>query len=70
MNKSESLENVLESLIDKYSLCGVVALLGSIAAEKALHIEENWQDRNGIKAWLKAGKKLDVLAHDIQDMGI
>lgn len=57
----------LETLVDSNTLCTVLQYLSSIAAEKAQHIEETWQDAALAKEWTKAEKLLDALAHKMQE---
>jgi hypothetical protein len=56
----------LETLVDRYTLSGIVACLSSIAYGKAEHVAENWQDAPLSKVWQRAGRKLDSVAAGLQ----
>lgn len=60
----------LETLVDSNTLCTVLQYLSFIAAEKAQHIEETWQDVGLAKEWRKAERLLDALAHKMQERGL
>jgi hypothetical protein len=44
-------KDTLEAIIDIHTLNDVVAMLSELCAEKAEHIEENWQDEALAKQW-------------------
>jgi len=52
----------LEQMIDRLGLSRVLFLMAEICAEKADHIETNWQDRPLAYEWIKDAKALDKLA--------
>lgn len=56
----------LETLVDSNTLCTVLQYLSFIAAEKAQHIEESWQDTELAKEWGKAAQRLEELASKMQ----
>ena len=60
--KQESLEYVLEELIDKESLSTVLDTLASICFGKAEHLATNWQDTESAKAWTKIGNTVFTCA--------
>jgi hypothetical protein len=43
--------DALEAMVDRCGLETVVAVLAVICAEKAQHVQANWQDRALAKAW-------------------
>jgi len=47
---------ILESLIDQTSLSDVLEAIETIAAEKADHIQTNWQDEELAETWTRASK--------------
>ena len=49
--KPNALGVLVEELIDKHTLQGVLEALGDIATEKAIHIESNWQDPKTAAVW-------------------
>jgi len=52
----------LERLVDASTLRAVAIALSEIAAEKAEHIETNWQDRITARTWRDASRRLDRAA--------
>ncbi len=42
---------MLEGMVDRYSLSDVFGMLSDICNEKAEHVETNWQDKPLAKAW-------------------
>ena len=59
-------KELLESLIDHYTLTEVVEELANIAYEKAEHVRSNWNDKPLEKAWNKIGNDFDKMALKIQ----
>lgn len=51
--------NLLESLVDQYTLAEIVSALSAIAIEKSLHIAENWNDVSLERSWKRCGVILD-----------
>jgi hypothetical protein len=51
----------LESLVDTYTLTGVICMLSEIAGEKQSHIRANYQDDDLARKWRKAELGLDRL---------
>lgn len=49
------LKAAIEVCIDKHGLPAILETINSICDEKALHIEENSNDKQLIKKWEKAG---------------
>jgi len=70
MCKSENLTAALEELVDAHSVHDVLLDLAFICAEKADHIQANYnalgEDRALIKAWQKAGRICDVAQAKVQ----
>jgi hypothetical protein len=52
----------LEQLIDHEGLNVVLNELATICYEKAIHIRENWRDKNFAKVWDKNGSILSNAA--------
>lgn len=52
---------ILERLIDKHGIQGVVSELSAICSEKAEHIAHNWQDTKLARVWMGHAKKIDGL---------
>jgi hypothetical protein len=44
----------LEALIDKNTLVKALEALADVCGEKAIHIEETWQDKRLAREWMKA----------------
>jgi hypothetical protein len=59
---TRNLTAALEALIDRHSLADVLLDLAFIAAAKADHIRENWQDSVTAKNWDKAARICDKAA--------
>jgi hypothetical protein len=57
----------LEVMVDRISLQTVIEALAHICWLKAEHLQENWQDNAGARAWLKDAKKLDRVVEQIDD---
>ena len=53
---------ILERMVDAYSLQAVVSALSYICGEKAEHLAVNWQDTASAKGWMVQAKHLDQLA--------
>lgn len=62
MTLNEKRKENLESMIDGSSVSEVLDLLGTICAEKAQHIRENWQDEPMAQRWERAGWQCDRLS--------
>ena len=58
-NMNNEASDLLESLVDLYSLHTVTATLSAIASAKANHIRANWQDEDLASSWDSAAKELD-----------
>ena len=52
----------LEGMVDKVGLSNVLYALAHIACAKADHLQSNWQDKAGAKAWQSDARKLDAFA--------
>lgn len=52
----------LETLIDQWSLRVVCEMLAEICADKADHLQTNWQDSPSARAWQQYGGQLNRLA--------
>lgn len=50
----------LEAIVDRQGISKVVDTLAIIAAEKASHIDENWQDKALSAAWTRVSARLDA----------
>lgn len=53
---------LIEAIIDACGVAAVVEAIAQICAEKAAHIEENWQDPSTAQWWQQRGKKLQDVA--------
>lgn len=53
---------LLERMIDRYSIKGVLGALAEICFDKGAHIAENWQDAKLAKIWTKRADALNKLA--------
>lgn len=58
---TEDLEQVLERLIDKHGINGILDALTEVCNAKACHLEENWQDRASAKTWTRIGRYVNSL---------
>ncbi len=56
-----SIEEQIEALIDKHGLLHVLTTIELLCAEKAEHIQVNWQDRMTARAWDNASKRISKL---------
>ncbi|MEY9506920.1 hypothetical protein ABIE87_006478 [Bradyrhizobium diazoefficiens] len=61
-----SLDETLESLVDKYGLSQVLFGLVTVCHEKEDHIRTNWQDATTAKAWHSDAVALENLAAKIR----
>lgn len=57
-------EQQIEAYIDRHSVQHLLVLIGNLCAEKAAHIEANWQDAPLAKRWRQAGSVVDTCARD------
>lgn len=55
----------LESLIDRHGVALTLVMIAEICADKAEHIEENWQDTLEAKTWRKVGKRVDQCSQTV-----
>ena len=55
----------LETMVDKVGLSNVLYALSHIAGAKAEHLQVNWQDKAGARAWMNDARKLDAFAAKI-----
>ena len=55
----------LEGLVDKGSLCAVLAELAEICMLKAEHIEDNWQDAPAARQWREANRIVERAYYDL-----
>jgi hypothetical protein len=66
MPAHEDLANQLETLIDRYGIDNVIAMLGFVCGEKAEHIATNYQDASQGKEWIKLSADLDKLLAEVE----
>jgi hypothetical protein len=57
---AKELAETLEALVDQSSMRDVLFMLASIAAEKAQHLREAWQDETTAKRWDKDAKLVEA----------
>lgn len=67
---NQELDVALEALVDRFTLAEVLAGLARVSAEKACHLESNWQDSRSAKIWERACHKLDVMSGSLSNYGI
>lgn len=60
LTKADSEE--IESILDRASLHKFLDGLAQICFEKAMHVDETWQDRTLSKMWDRAGSSIEKLA--------
>lgn len=60
----------LERLIDASSLLDVLVGLECVCAEKAEHIQANWQDTTTAKEWSRRAKVCIAAARDLEKKGL
>ena len=65
MSISQSQKDELEIMIDRSSLHEVLNALADICAQKADHIQSNYQDKPLAKTWMKVSWKLTKLENDV-----
>lgn len=51
--------NKVEKLIDKHGVAGVLLMVQDVVADKAAHIEANWQDYTLAGQWMKVWKVIN-----------
>ncbi len=57
-NKKE----LIEKLIDEFSVSELLTLMSEISSEKAEHIQTNWQDEPLANWWSDVSSQLEILA--------
>jgi hypothetical protein len=57
----KSIQDELESIVDRIGLNSTVALLATICELKGDHIAENWQDMTTAKGWHESARTLDSI---------
>ncbi len=55
----DDFKDQLEALLDRSAPDALVEALAEIAAQKATHVRENWQDEPTAKLWEKIAGSLD-----------
>lgn len=53
--------DLIEEMIDRVGMAKLTDAIVRIAEGKAIHVEENWQDRNLAKVWTRIARKFDKL---------
>ena len=66
-NEMKLTEEQIEAHIDGPGLLDLLCMIDIICAEKALHLESNWQDKNTAKQWHRASGIIYTCASSIQD---
>lgn len=61
-------QELLERLVDKHSLVGVLAMLASVCADKAVHVAEEWQDAGLAKVWDRRACLLDDFVAKFEEL--
>ena len=61
--------NVLERLVDRYSLANVLEGLVAISGYKAEHLRQTWQDERAAKDWEIDARNIDRLVARIRNAG-
>lgn len=56
------IQDHLETLADKHSLCFILNCLAQISFEKSDHVQATWQDRALAKQWEKIAVSLEAIA--------
>jgi hypothetical protein len=52
-------DGIVEDLIDRLTLRGLLDLVAQVCHEKADHLRANWQDEDAGKAWMRASLRLE-----------
>lgn len=58
---------LLEELVDKYTLHGLLMELVNICAEKSIHVVATWGDRELAKDWSSDAQTLDITVREIEN---
>lgn len=53
---------MLEALVDRFSFADVLDMLADVATDKAIHLEDNWQDSDMAKRFTDMATKLGKLS--------
>lgn len=61
-NPCSDWQDDLEQMIDRNGLEHVLNALSVICAEKAEHLNTNWQDKVAARDWIKASNLIDTVA--------
>lgn len=57
---------VIEKMIDRYSLFEVLMAIACICGDKADHIRVNWQDKKTARTWNTAHNRIVALCRSIE----
>ena len=60
----------LETLVDRHGLSNVIEALSIVCAEKADHIQTNWQDNVLAGSWERSSHQLDTVAARVKARGL
>lgn len=64
---SESDADMLEQIVDRVGLDGIVSLLSEICREKAEHLRSTWQDENAARSWEADARRLDAVDYTLDN---
>lgn len=62
MTMTTSINEEIESAIDHSSVATILEVIATICAEKAEHVESNWQDARLARHWTDASDRIQLLA--------
>jgi hypothetical protein len=51
--------DILECMVDKYSMASILSALSNICCDKVEHIATNWQDASLAKVWAKRANVIE-----------
>ncbi len=60
--EKHQVQDHLETLTDKHSLCFILNCLAQISFEKSDHVQTNWQDDALAKQWEKVAVSIETIA--------
>jgi hypothetical protein len=62
-------QDVLEALVDRYSLANVIEALVAICSAKEDHVREAWQDQDLARGWAADARTLDRVIAKLWNAG-
>lgn len=62
MGDGGELEEMLEGIVDRFSLSAALDALATVCSAKADHLASNWQDEVSARPWSRLWRRLDTVS--------